>query len=123
MGRKHYFDEYTCIGDSMTLERDGIIFTVSLEYDDVRRPTDYECYSEDDVKAWRKDEWSFCGIVFRAEKNGVDLGIVDSLWRIEIGDYFKDYHVYISDTVEEMVPGAVKEALKRVQEMIEKLSA
>ena len=122
MGRKHYFDQYTCIGDCITLEKEGIIFTVSLEYDDVCKPTDYECYSEEDVKAWEREEWSYCGIVFHASKNGVDLGIVESLWGIEIGDYFKDYHVYISGTVEEMISEAVKEALKRIQETIEKLS-
>ena len=123
MGRKHYFDKYTCIGDCITLEKEGIIFAVSLEYDDVCKPTDFDCYSKEEIQAWERDEWSYCGIVFRAEKNGVGLGIVESLWGIAIGDYFKDYHVFISDTVEDMVSEAVKEALKRVQETIEKLSA
>ena len=123
MGRKHYFDKYTYIGDCITLEKEGIIFTVSLEYDDVCKPTDFDCYSEEDVKAWERGEWIYCGIVFHAEKNGVGLGIVESLWGIEIGDYFKDYHIYINDEVNNMLDDALEEAKKQVQYMLENLSA
>ena len=123
MGRKHYFDEYTCIGDYITLERDGIIFTVSLEYDDICKPTDFDCCSKEEIQAWERDEWNYCGIVFRAEKNGVDLGIVESLWGFKIGDYFKDYHLYINDEVNNMLSDALEEAKKQVQYMLEKLSA
>lgn len=123
MACKHYFDKYTCIGDFIVLEKEGITFNVSIEYDDMCKPTDVECYSEADIQAWKNDEWNYCGIVFHASKNGVEIGCVASLWGIEIGDYFKDYHLYINDEVNNMLDDALEEAKKQVQYMLENLSA
>lgn len=52
-------------------------------YPDDTRVDDYE-YSDEDIKAWREDDWSFVGVVVTASLDGIDLGS-SSLWSLEYG--------------------------------------
>ena len=111
------------IGASTVTEKDGFQFRIDIEYDDMMRIEDVDCYSQKEIKAWKEGKWCYGGIVVHAQKNGVNLGIVTSLWGIEIGDYFPQCALYVNDVIFEMLPEAVENAKKRVAEMLEKLSA
>jgi hypothetical protein len=55
---------------------------VRIEADEISRPMDAECYTQEDIRAWRRDEWRYVGVAVSP------LGYPDieaSLWAIEAG--------------------------------------
>lgn len=47
-------------------------------------PDDADCYSDEDIAAWKRDEWRYVGIEVIASRAGVELG-TDSIWGTEYG--------------------------------------
>lgn len=54
---------------------------IRLVPDPEARPFDADCYSAEDIEAWRKDEWSYVGVIVTDNKTGADA----SLWAVEYG--------------------------------------
>jgi hypothetical protein len=76
-------------------------FHATLEYDDLN-PEDIDAvpggiYDPDDpeygtenrdhIAAFYRGEWCYVGLVVRASFNGVDLGVCESLWGIELNPF------------------------------------
>ena len=100
-------------GDSITCTVDGTDYTAAIRHDGDTTPDDYECYTPEQIRSWKDDDWCFVGVVITAERNGVDLGSFDSLWGIE-SDSAPDYLLEIAnDLLNESIPQA-NEARKRV---------
>lgn len=66
--------------------RDGFTLTARKYYDTDGTPDDYDCYTANQVTAWRADEWQFVGLRVTASVDGIELGSAD-LWSIEDGRY------------------------------------
>lgn len=101
-------------GDSTTCWIDGTEYTARIEFDPNTFPSDFECYSVDDIRSWSRDEWQFVGIVVGAERNGVELdNHLASLWGIE-SDSSPEYFLEVAnDLLREAIPLA-NEARKRI---------
>jgi len=108
------FSRYDVIaGDSITCTVDGTDYTATMHYDSSTIPEDFECYTPEEIKAWKRDEWCFVGIVVTAERGGVYLGTFASLWGIE-SDSSPDYLLEVAnDLLRESIEEA-NEARKRI---------
>jgi hypothetical protein len=73
---------FVAVGDNVTWSRDGFDFRATVHADDDTSPTDYDCYSAEQIAAWRADEWRFVGVEVTASAAGVELGDA-SLWGVD----------------------------------------
>lgn len=77
------FDNYACIGDSITWQAEGFDITATLIADSDTRPSDSECYTKKQIAAWENDDWFYVGVVLGVTKNGVALDDhAASLWGV-----------------------------------------
>lgn len=60
---------------------DEITFRVSTERDTDMRPWHADCFTEEQIAAWRRDEWHFIGVTVDAEFRGISVGSA-SLWAV-----------------------------------------
>jgi hypothetical protein len=96
------FDTYVCVGDSITIEKGAFTVRVHLEFDGDSRPSDCDCYSDDDVQRWRDDEWFYGGLVASVWID--DVCIDDhaaSLWSIDC-NFGKD-NAYLDDVAADLI--------------------
>ena len=106
------FDAYACTGDTITAQVEGFTITARVERDDDSGAPDKECEgfwpslnprnagyigpksestlarhmarATEVMRAWRKDEWFWCGVVLSISRNGIELdNHAASLWGIE----------------------------------------
>ena len=120
---KTAFDKSVCDGDTITCTVDGVDYTARLEHDHDRRAEDSECYTPQQIAAWRADEWHFYGVVISAQKNGVPVGDhLASLWGIEgnFPDGDNGYFLFLSN---ELLPEAITGAQATITDMLAKLAA
>jgi hypothetical protein len=54
---------------------------IRLVPDDDTNPTEYECYVDGDIRAWRSDEWRYVGVIVNDENTGTS----SSVWAVEYG--------------------------------------
>lgn len=127
------FDEYVCEGDTIQREAEGFIFTATVVRDEDYHMDD-DFYNVDQAatdeqhaqllearKALFNDEWFYCGIVISAEYNGVPVcDHVASLWEIE-ANYPNSDNARLTEVVDELLPEAINEAKKQLQELRNKL--
>jgi hypothetical protein len=103
------FDGYVCEGDTITWKAEGFDLTATLERDDDTKPTDYECYSADDIQRWKDDEWFYGGLVVSVSINGVELSDhAASLWGIDCN--FGDDNSYLAEVAKELEGEALTKA-------------
>lgn len=105
--------------------RDGIGYRVTLFLDTDANPNDADCYTSEDVKAWRNDEWCYVTVKVAALIPGYDVSETDDyLGSVEYAplgyagfsgvtlddDYMRDVH-----PVPEMID-VVRQALARLRD-------
>ena len=115
------FDEYACPGEYIEEVIGDYVIRATLEYDSVTRPTDYECYDNAQIEAWRKDEWFFGGVCMSASCNGVHLNLCTSLWGLEV-NLPGGTNEHLTEVANEMLDAALGEATRRRMELIKKLT-
>lgn len=116
------FDNYVCIGDSITCEMDGFTFTARIEYDSDARPADFDCYSERKINEWRRDKWWFGCIVISAEFSGVDMGDhLAVLGGLEV-NYNKQANKYLKVAANEILAEAYTNACEAKRDILERLA-
>ena len=104
------FDKHPCPGDSIVWRNGGFTLTARIEFDDLTRPGEFDCYSEEDIEKWESDEWSYVGIVVSAEYGGWLLDdTAASLWGLECG-LAEDSGDYLSDVAAELFAEALQVA-------------
>jgi hypothetical protein len=113
------FNSYVCVGDTSTKEfPGGWEIEARLEFDDMTRPSDYDCYDDKEIERWNNDEWWYCGIVLSVYKNGIMLNKhAASLWGVEAN--IVDNNEYLNDMFLELCDEALdkgKETLKTLME-------
>lgn len=73
--------------ESWTLTHGGIGYRVTLEEDHDSRPYDADCYSEEDIASWKRDEWEYVGVIVQPLIAGLDPEYFEaSVWGVEYGD-------------------------------------
>ena len=103
MAKMPKFSKHPCPGDSITWRNGGFTLTARIKLDDVTKPGEFDCYSEDDIKRWEADEWCYVGIVVTAEYKRWRLeDPVASLWGLECG-LTEDSGDYLSEIAAAML--------------------
>jgi hypothetical protein len=114
------FDAYVCAGDSITWQAEGFDLTARLEYDTDSKPTDCDCYSAEDIRRWKADEWFYGGIVVSVSLNGVKLSEhASSLWGIYCN--FGEDNSYLSEVAKELEGEAIAQAKVRAARILKAL--
>lgn len=128
------FDSYVCQGDSITCEVDGFTITARVMHDndyqlgdDDMHNIDQEvtgCNEEQQVKllaareAWFNDEWFYCGIVLKVEKNGITLeDYAGSLWGME-ANYPDSKNSHLLEAANEMLLEALEAGKKALEGLL-----
>lgn len=62
-----------------------LAYEVYRDYDGT--PEDAECYSPEDVAAWKNDDWHYYGVSVTATLGR--FSVTESLWGIDAGDYWE----------------------------------
>ena len=118
------FNDYIVIGDYVEYtptENNPRGFTIraTIMEDTDSSPHDYDCYTEEQIKQWKNDEWFFCGIVLSVYKAGVCLSDrAASLWGIEC-NFPNASNSYLSDIVRDLEPEALQEAEAVLKKLID----
>jgi len=97
---------------------DDVTAVVTLSYDDGRTPGEdgEDCYSADDVAAWRENEWTFQTVtVTLTDDDGRELSYA-TCGCVEVGDYWPGTE---ESQVWHVVPDLVSEAWDEVREQRE----
>lgn len=95
------FNSYVCIDDTVNWSHDGFDFTARIVFDYDSKPSDSECYDEQEIKNWKNDEWFFCGVILSVSFKGVELdNNAASLWVIECN--IGGNNDYLSEVCEEL---------------------
>lgn len=115
------FSDYACEGDYIEVTVGDYVIRATLEYDSVVKPTDYECYDEEQIEAWHKDEWFFGGVVMSASCNGVRLNLCTSVWGLEV-NLPGCTNEHITEAANQMLDEALNEATRVRMELIKKLT-
>jgi len=133
------FDSYVCEGDTATHEVDGFTVTATIYRDDSsdapdqrddgfwpsRNPasagyigakpaSEFEAQmakAQETMRAWKADEWLYCGIVVTVSKNGILLTgqYSNALWGIE-ANYPGSDNAYLGEVAADLVAEAIAEA-------------
>jgi hypothetical protein len=91
---------------------DGIAWRVELVRDPGVTPDEYNCYSPEDIAAWRAGEWQYVGVIVTSVPSLVDgAGEVNaSVWAVEYGS-LRDVEVTVDNIIEEFFDDLRDEAL------------
>ena len=115
------FSKYVCVGDYIEIEEEGFTLKASVVHDESTKPTDFDCYSEKDIKAWRNDEWFYCGLVLSVSYKGLELSDhAASLWGVECN--IIDNNKHLTETAHELKQEAIEEGKKELQRLRELLA-
>ncbi len=104
------FDTYSCMGDSIHCTLGKIEYTAYLVYDQGSRPEDSDCYSSEDIQRFYANEWSYCGVVIKAERDGWTKDSLASLWGLEVN--LGGNNDYLLEAANELLKEAILEASK-----------
>lgn len=99
------FKSYVCEFDRIGCEVDGITYFANVIYDQYTKPTDFECYDDDEIAAFNNGDWFYCGIVISAHVDGVMIADhCASLWGIEAN--ITDDNDYLRATANDLLDEA-----------------
>ena len=91
---------------------------IRLVPDSDAKPFDADCYSAEDIEAWRKDEWSYVGVIVTDSKTGADA----FLWAVEYG-LMPEATIGINQIIEEYFDDLRAEVLAQLAERAAELTA
>lgn len=99
---------------------DGFELRGELVPDTDSEPADFDGYTTDQIRAWKRDDWGFCGIIVTASRAGIDLGS-DSLWAVEYGA-MPDIPDFLnplkdSDYMADLIDNAIADARLKLTEL------
>ena len=108
------FDTVMTVGDCLEIELNGIIYQARTEYDPDSLPSDYDCYSKEDIEKWEREEWYYVGLVIGAKKEESGhtwtCENICSLWGIEMSICENNNH--ITEYANELLNEAIAELSK-----------
>lgn len=141
------FDEFVREGDKITCENEGFTIEARIERDPVcdtpdernegfwpskcpndpgyigenpKKSYDVQIQEAKDVmKAWKNDEWFYCGVVLSVAKNGVMLdNHAASLWGIECNYPNGDKNAYLREVANELLSEAIEAGKNTLKKLI-----
>lgn len=93
-----------------------IKFVVEIHNDYDVKPTDFDCYSPADIKAWENGEWHYVGAALRITRERMvgDVSVEetfrgDALWGIDLGGDFGGSHELLEYALSQLDTDAICE--------------
>lgn len=115
------FAKFACVGDTIQWEKEGFSFAATLTADNDTSVKDYDCYDEDQIKAWYEDEWFYVGVVLSVSRNGIMIEEhAASIWGVECNFPDAD-NSYLSEVAQDMESEALDRAIIQRDVMIKAL--
>lgn len=115
------FKTYSCAEDSIRLEHSsGITFVATLEHDTDTRPTDFDCYTPEQIRDWKNDEWRYVGIVVTALFEGIEID-TESTWGCECN--LNGNNDGLNEVANEDLNNLAGRVVAKLSELVSKLSA
>lgn len=127
------FDKYACEGDLITCHVDGFDVTARIVRDNDHDIDDDDSHNPDQKvtgcdreqqrkllearKAWKRNEWFYCGVVLSVSRQGVKLGDGASLWGIEC-NYPGSDNAYLLEIANELLPEALTQARETLNRLV-----
>lgn len=99
--------------------REGFDLDARVEDDLDSDPTEFSCYSAEDVEAWRRGDWHYVTVVVTASRAGVELGW-SSLSGVESGimaDGYADPFKHTLDDYYDLPGEAIENARRKIAEI------
>ena len=107
------FNKYACVGDYISVDINGVTFTAYLEPDADTRPEDFDCYSEEEIERFYKEDWYYVGLVIEAETDDWKKTLYgSSVWGVDIG-LGTDDRPYLMELANECLVDAVASLSER----------
>jgi hypothetical protein len=104
------------IGERTRWDNGEFTLEARIEPDDDTKPTDYQCYSPEQIEAWRKGEWAFVGLVLDVYYRNIRLvDYAASLWAIAYD--LNDDNSYLDEVVKDLEEEALKEGRQTLDEI------
>lgn len=115
------FDSFVCVGDTRTVDVRPFTIRAVIEPDSDTKPTDFEdCYTPQQIAAWKRDDWHFVGLVFGVYVDDIKLSDhAASLWGIDcnLGD-----NTHFTDMANELLPEALAAAHEMRMQLLAKIA-
>lgn len=116
------FGDYACIDDYIDVEVNGILYRATVEHDYDSRPEDTDCYTPEQLQAWRDDKWHYCGIVISIWLDDIQLAPnAASLWGVE-RNFPDGDNTYMTEVANELLGEAITYATQRIPYIRDKLN-
>ena len=107
------FDTYACIGDYISVDINGVTFTAYLDSDADSRPEDFDCYSEEDIERFYKEDWYYVCIIIEAETDDWKKTLYgSSVWGVEI-NFGTDDRPHLMELANECLADAIASLSER----------
>lgn len=108
--------------DNRTVIVDGVPVSVRVVGDSDVTPGDFDCYTPDEVAAWRRGDWQYVGVIATVELGGVAFEPGAALWGIDYrtGDWSHDDDAagYFPETVRDVAREAIHEATETARNLL-----
>jgi transposase len=116
------FDSYATAGDFIEWESEGYTIKATLHEDNCTHVRDSDCYSQEQIQAWKKDEWFYVGVVLSVSYNGTEID--DNAARLFGVDcnFPGGNNAYLSECALELQDEAIKQAKIKHKQMIKALT-
>jgi|SRR5882762_4873242 len=71
----------------LIIVHNGLTYSVAVEPDDVVGPEDYDCYEDEDIRAYERGDWSYVHITVTVRVDGFKG--TDSLGAVDVGEHWR----------------------------------
>jgi hypothetical protein len=104
------FPVYICPGDYRRIECGRYTVTARVVDDTDARPDEFECYTPEQIAAWKRGDWYFVGLVLSVSIDGYTLDDhAASLWGIDCNHPGGD-NAYLQEIANDLLPEAIERA-------------
>jgi hypothetical protein len=135
------FGAYVCVGDFISQSIDGFTCVATIHHDDCGDKPDQrddgfwpsrdktaagyvlpenfdveQAKAENIMRAWKNDEWFYCGVVVTVSRADVELAR-ESLWGVEC-NYPDSDNSYVTGVAGEVLSEALAAARAKISELI-----
>lgn len=121
LNMQNAFGKYVCYGDRVYADvTDEVELCARVEPDCGSHPSDYGCYTDEQIRAWEDEDWCFVGLVVSAYIGDTCIGEFASLGGIDVNIANNNDHLndYARELMEESLPD-VRDCLKAMANDIE----
>lgn len=117
------FEAFAILGDTREIQHGPFTIRATLHHDGDTRPDDFECYSPEIIRAWRRDEWFYVGVVLSIHLDDATLDDhAAALWGVECNFPGGDGNAYLSEIADDLLSEAIERADTLRAELIQKLA-